>query len=181
MLRPVRKTMRRARRRPSSKHEAPTETPSRWIPGTSRVSRMARDASASLLPSGRSCGLAFEVRPSFALSLNEKDLGLLESLQAFFGCGWIRASKADSTYKYEVRSLGDHMNAILPHLERFPLRGYNAGSCAGFCRVCRMMEQGHHLQRQGLREIIAVAYQMNLGKRRYSQATLLRVLDEVKG
>ena len=44
-----------------------------------------------------------------------------------------------------------------------------------------MMEQGHHLQRQGLREIIAVAYQMNLGKRRYSQATLLRVLDEVKG
>jgi hypothetical protein len=122
-----------------------------------------------------------EVRPSFALSLNERDLGLLEDLQAFFDCGWIRASKSDSTYKYEVRSLGDHINAILPHFERFPLRGYKARSCAGFCRVCRMMEQGHHLQRQGLREIIAVAYQMNLGKRRYSQATLLRVLDEVKG
>ena len=34
-----------------------------------------------------------EVRPSFSLSLNEKDLGLLEGLQAFFGCGWIRESK----------------------------------------------------------------------------------------
>jgi hypothetical protein len=44
-----------------------------------------------------------------------------------------------------------------------------------------MVEQGHHLQRDGLREIVGIAYQMNLGRRRHSQATLLRVLDEVKG
>jgi len=35
-----------------------------------------------------------EVRPSFALSLNEKDLGLLEELRGYFGCGSIRRSKA---------------------------------------------------------------------------------------
>jgi hypothetical protein len=122
-----------------------------------------------------------EVRPSFSLSLNEKDLELLEGLQAFFGCGWIRESKGDRTFKYEVRSLGDLAGSILPHFERFPLQGYKARSCAGFSRVCRMMEQGHHLQRDGLREIVGVAYQMNLGKRRHSQTALLRVLDEVKG
>jgi LAGLIDADG endonuclease len=121
-----------------------------------------------------------EIRPSFSLSLNERDLGLLEDLQAFFGCGWIRESKGDRTFKYEVRSIGDLTSAILPHFERFPLRGDKARSCAGFCRVCRMVEQGHHLQREGLREIIGVAYQMNLGKRRHTQAQLLRVLDEVK-
>ena len=48
-----------------------------------------------------------EVRPSFSLSLNEKDLGLLEGLQAFFGCGWIRESKRDRTFKYEARSIED--------------------------------------------------------------------------
>jgi len=122
-----------------------------------------------------------EVRPSFALSLNERDLRLLERLQAFFGCGWIRESKRDSTFKYEVRAIGDLMTAILPHFERFPLWGCKARSCAGFGHVCRMVEQGHHLQREGLREIINVAYQTNLGRRRYSQAGLLRVLDEVKG
>jgi hypothetical protein len=37
-----------------------------------------------------------------------------------------------------------------------------------------------HLQLDGLREIIDLAYQMNLGKRRHTQSTLLRVLDEVK-
>ena len=40
-----------------------------------------------------------EVRPSFSLSLNEKDVELLRDLQAFFGCGWIRESKADRTFK----------------------------------------------------------------------------------
>jgi hypothetical protein len=122
-----------------------------------------------------------EVRPSFSLSLNEKDLRLLQDLQAFFDCGWIRESKGDRTFKYEVRSIGDLVGAIMPHFERFPLRGYKARSCAGFSRVCRMVEQGDHLQCDGLREIVGIAYQMNLGKRRHSQATLLKVLDEVKG
>ncbi len=122
-----------------------------------------------------------EVRPSFSLSLNEKDVRLLEDLQAFFGCGWIRESKGDRTFKYEVRSIGDLVGIILPHFGRFPLRGYKAKSCAGFSYVCRMVEQGDHLQRDGLREIVGIAYQMNLGKRRHSQATLLKVLDEVKG
>jgi LAGLIDADG endonuclease len=122
-----------------------------------------------------------EARPSFSLSLNRKDLDLLWGLQAFFGCGWIRESKADRTFKYEVRSIDDLIRSVLPHFERFPLQGYKARSCAGFCRVCRMVEQGLHLQRDGLREIVDIAYQMNLGKRRHSQATLLRVLDEVKG
>jgi hypothetical protein len=122
-----------------------------------------------------------EVRPSFSLSLNEKDLRLLEGLQAFFGCGWIRESKGDRTFKYEARSIGDLTGAILPHFGRFPLRGCKARSCAGFSRVCEMIEQGDHLQRDGLREIVGIAYQMNLGKRRHSQSTLLKVLDEVKG
>ena len=121
------------------------------------------------------------MRPSFALSLNERDLCLLEDLQAFFGCGWIRESKRDRTFKYEARSIRDLTGVILPHFERFPLRGCKARSCAGFSRVCRMVEQGDHLQRDGLRTIVDIAYQINLGKRRHPQATLLKVLDEVKG
>ena len=125
--------------------------------------------------------MGLEVRPSFALSLNEKDLGLLEDLRAFFKCGWIRESKTDRTFKYEARSIGDLVEQILPHFERYPLRGDKARSCAGFSRVCRMVEQGGHLERNGLREIVGIAYRMNLGKRRHSEATLLRMLDEVKG
>ncbi len=44
-----------------------------------------------------------------------------------------------------------------------------------------MIEQGDHLMRDGLIEIIDIAFEMNLGKRRYSKSELLRVLGEVKG
>jgi hypothetical protein len=48
-------------------------------------------------------------------------------------------------------------------------------------RMCRMAYKEDHLQRDGLREIVGIAYQINLEKRRHSQTTLLKVLDEVKG
>jgi hypothetical protein len=124
--------------------------------------------------------IGLEVRPSFSISLNERDLDLLEDLQAFFGCGWIRRSVSDRTYKYEVRSICDLNGVILPHFERFPLRGCKARSCAGFSAVCRMIAQGDHLQRMGMKEIVERSYGLNPGTRRYSRAALLRVLDEVK-
>ncbi len=122
-----------------------------------------------------------EVRPSFALSLNEKDLGLLEELRGYFGCGSIRRSKADRTFKYESRSTGELADCIVPHFERYPLRGAKAKSFSGFARICAMIGQGDHLKADGLREIVAVAYEMNLGKRRHSREMLLRALSEVKG
>src|SRR5688572_23006165 len=51
--------------------------------------------------------VGLEARPSFALSLNERDQVLLRDLQAYFECGWIRESRADRTFKYEARSVRD--------------------------------------------------------------------------
>jgi len=125
--------------------------------------------------------MGLEVRPSFALSLNERDRSLLVDLQVFFGCGWIRASRSDRTFKYESRSIDELAQHVIPHFKRYPLRGSKARSFDGFGHICRMVEQGDHLERDGLREIVAIAYEMNLGKRRHTQTRLLRVLDEVKG
>jgi LAGLIDADG endonuclease len=122
-----------------------------------------------------------EVRPSFALSLNERDLPLLHGLQSYFGCGSIRESRGDRTFKYESRSTSELLARIVPHFEEFPLRGSKRRSFNGFARICRMIEQGDHLERDGLREIVAMAYETSLGKRRHTRDQLLRVLDEVKG
>ena len=125
--------------------------------------------------------MGVEVRPSFALSLNERDRSLLVDLQAFFGCGAIRRSRSDRTFKYESRSVDELIEHVVPHFDRYPLRGSKARSFSGFARVCWMVRQGDHLERDGLREIIDIAFEMNLGKRRYSRGELLRVLGEVKG
>jgi hypothetical protein len=89
---------------------------------------------------------------------------------------WIRESKADRTFKYETRAVADLVDTIIPHFERYPLRGSKAGSFVAFRDVCRMIEQGDHLRRDGLRSIIDLAYEMNLGKRRLARDDLLRAL-----
>ena len=117
-----------------------------------------------------------EARPSFALSLNERDRDLLGELQTYFGCGWIRESRSDRTFKYEARSVRDLLDLVIPHFEAYPLRGVKCRAFIGFARVCQMIGQGDHLRPEGMEEIVRLAFEMNLGRRRRSASTLLRAL-----
>ena len=124
--------------------------------------------------------LGIETRPSFSLSLNRRDLRLLEQVQAYFGCGGIRYSRSDRTYKYEVRSVPELARKVLPHFERHPLQGSKAEDFRLFAEIVRMVYANLHRNPAHLRQIIKLAYQMNpAGKRRYTQEELLRMLGEV--
>jgi hypothetical protein len=125
--------------------------------------------------------VGLEARPSFSLSLNERDRELLGDLQAFFECGWIRESRSDRTFKFEARSVVDLLDRIVPHFEAYPLCGVKRRSFSGFAQVCQMIGQGDHLRPEGMAKIVRVAYEMNLGKRRHAASALLRTLSEVKG
>ena len=126
--------------------------------------------------------VGIETRPSFSLSLNQRDLHLLQSVQRYFGCGGIRYSQTDRTYKYEVRSIGDLMHKVIPHFERYPLQGAKKEDFRRFVSICRQVYANLHLNREHLREIIDLAYAMNRsGIRRRSKRDLLRVLGEEKG
>jgi hypothetical protein len=125
--------------------------------------------------------VGLEARPSFSLLLNERDRQLLGDVQAFFECGWIRESRSDRTFKNEARSVRELLDRIVPHFEADPLCGVKRHSFGGFAKVCRMIGQGDHLRSEGMAEIVRIAYEMNLGKRRCSASTLLRALSEVKG
>jgi hypothetical protein len=125
--------------------------------------------------------VGLEARPSYALSLNERDRDLLGDLQTYFGCGWIRQSRSDRTFKYEARSVHELLDRIVPHFEAYPLRGVKRRAFEGFAVVCQMIGQGDHLRPEGMERIVRIAYEMNLGKRRHPESALLRTLSEVKG
>jgi hypothetical protein len=126
--------------------------------------------------------VGIETRPSFSLLLNQRDLHLLQSVQKYFGCGGIRYSRADRTYKYEVRSIRDLMRQVIPHFERYPLQGAKKEDFERFASICRKVHANLHLNREHLREIIDLAYAMNSsGVRQRSKRDLLRVLGEEKG
>ncbi len=123
-----------------------------------------------------------ETRPAFSVSLSERDLDLLKALQDFFGCGAIRYSRSDRTYKYEVRSAADLARKIIPHFEKYPLAGAKGKDFQKFAQIVRWVHANHHLNPDYLREIIEMAYSMNpSGQRRYAKDDLLRLLGEMKG
>ena len=121
-----------------------------------------------------------ETRPSFSLSLNQRDLDLLKEVHTYFKCGGIRFSKSDRTYKYEVRNIRDIQKSIIPHIDRFPLHGSKSNDFDLFKKICEKIYQNKHLNKRYLKEIIELAYQMNpSGKRKHSKSDLLRVLGKV--
>ena len=110
----------------------------------------------------------WEVRPSFSLAQNKRDRGLLFQLRDFFGCGSIRPSRRDNTYKYEVRSLKDLAEKIIPHFEKYPLRGEKKKDSQVLSKVVELMQKKVHLTPQGLKQIAQILDKAtNQGKRIY--------------
>jgi len=66
--------------------------------------------------------VGIETKASFSVSLSKRDLELLKKLHQYFSCGGIRFSKADNTYKYEVRELRSLTERVIPHLRNIPFR-----------------------------------------------------------
>ena len=129
----------------------------------------------------RRLAVGIETRPSFSVTFHRRDLELLKALRAFFGCGAIRYSRSDGTYKYEVRSVADLAKKIVPHFEKYPLAGSKGEDFRKFAEIVRLVHAKHHLNRQHLQHIIELAYSMNpSGKRRYAKDDLLRLLGEMK-
>ena len=108
----------------------------------------------------------FEVRPSFSLSQHKRNRSLLFKLKEYFGCGSIRFSKKDQTYKFEVRSLKDLKEKILPHFEKFPLEGEKERDFKILKEIVEMMERKEHLGRKGLLKIVELVEKMTESEKR---------------
>ena len=129
----------------------------------------------------RKLNVGIETRPSFSVTLKARDLELIKALRNYFGCGGVRFSRFDNTYKFEVRSIDDLTRKVIAHFEKYPLSGSKARDFQAFARICEMVKANLHLNKKYLREIIELASGMNpLGKRRLVKEALLRELGEVK-
>ena len=118
-----------------------------------------------------------EIRPSFSIGQNKRSLKVLQELCNYFGCGAIRFSRSDQTYKYEVRSIEDLRKKIIPHFKKYPLKTSKNEDFQKFALICDQIAASKHLNKECLEEIIKMAYSMNEGgKRKYTYDELLRIV-----
>ena len=126
--------------------------------------------------------VGLEARPSFSLSLNERDHELLGELQAFIRV-WLDPRVALRSNLQVRSSIG--AGALGPH--RAALRGVSASwrQASQLSRVRRGLPDDRTRRSSETggdgRHRPDSDREMNLGKRRHSAATLLRTLSEVKG
>ena len=112
----------------------------------------------------------WEIRPSFSVSQNGDRAEVLETLKQYFACGTIRPDRSDKTLKYEVRSLSDLVERVIPHFEANPLFSSKQRDFELFAEICQSMYQGEHLTESGFKRIVEMALKTNpSGKRKYTQ------------
>jgi LAGLIDADG endonuclease len=116
----------------------------------------------------------WEVRPSFSVSQNADRAEVLAAIREHFGCGGFRPDRSDKTLKYEVRDLPSLLARVIPHFERYPLMSSKRRDFETFAMICRMLDRGRHLSREGLQEIATLAVTMKpSGKRRFQLRELI--------
>ena len=120
----------------------------------------------------------WEVRPSFSVSQNADRADLLFVIRDLWQCGFIRPDRSDKTLKFEVRNINDLVARVLPHFREHPLMSSKQRDVVRFDRICQLVHEGKHLEREGFEEIVRVAMEMNpSGKRRYTAGEILNSLQ----
>jgi hypothetical protein len=112
--------------------------------------------------------LGWEVRPSFSVSQNSDRAEVLYLYKSYFGCGGIRPDRSDKTLKYEVRSLKDLVNIIIPHFLEFPMLSSKQDTFLSFRKVCELLSNIEILDKETIAKILLLSEGMNpSGKRKY--------------
>ena len=119
----------------------------------------------------------WEVKPSFSVSQNEDRAQVLRIMQKYFDCGSLRRDYHDKTLKLETRHLKNLTEKIIPHFQKFPLLSDKKKDFKIFSKICRLILARKHLTKNGLKQIVNLAFQMNpSGRRKYSKKFILNSL-----
>lgn len=122
--------------------------------------------------------IKIEVRPGFSITQRTHSKIILFALKDYFKCGAIRYSKRDGMFRYEVRSVPDLVNHVIPHFQNYRFVSGRDLDFVKFEKVCFLLHNNQTINPENLIEIIELSYSMNfLGKRKYLREDLLKLIS----
>jgi len=99
---------------------------------------------------------------SFEMGLNLRDKDLLLQIKSFFNnAGNIYENK--NIIKYQVRSVNELTNVIIPHFDKYPLITQKQGDFIIFKNIVELINKGEHLTNDGLVKIVNLKAYLNWG------------------
>jgi len=107
--------------------------------------------------------LKWSVELAFSISVNKKDLKVLELIKDYLGVGNIFYNKKDDCYHFTVASVKDLTNVIIPHFDKYPLLSLKQVDFFLFKSVVELINGKEHLTLLGLQKIVDIKASFNKG------------------
>ena len=119
----------------------------------------------------------WEIRPSFSVSQNSDRAEVLYLYKERWKSGTIRPDRSDKTLKFEIRTIADLINSVIPHFRKFPILSSKRKDFEFFAQICELIQCKRHLVLKGFVQVVDLAFQMNpSGKRKYTKEEILKDL-----
>ena len=124
--------------------------------------------------------LGWQVIPFFKVSQNPAGKVILDGLKKRLDCGYIKRNdnqkSSDKSLAFVVRNFNDLITKVIPTFNGKLIIKRN--SFNKFKKIIEYIQLKKHLNVQGLKEIIEIAYSMNTQKRKVSKESLIEQLQE---
>ena len=126
---------------------------------------------------------SWQLVPEFHVSQHVSSKSVLDLMRDTLKCGYVkpnhRHNPSDETYVYVVRSRTDLISKVIPFFRKFRLRTSKREDFEIFSEVVFRMERGDHRSRNGLTELLGLAFSMNRSGR-YRRISLDEVTSNLE-
>ena len=116
---------------------------------------------------------------SLCFNVSQKDKVILALFKRHLKCGTLR-SRNDGVWYYEVNNFTAIQGNVIPFFRRFGfLSAKKKRDFAKFEQIAKLIADGEHLKKNGIRRILEIRKSMNdggAGRRKYGDAEILRLV-----
>ena len=115
---------------------------------------------------------------SLCFNISQRDPVILTQFKRHLRCGTMR-QRRDGVWYYEVNNLKPILENVIPFFEQFRfLSAKKKRDFAKFKQIAEILQEGRHLHREGVEEILRIRREMNDGgKRRYMDEEILKKFE----
>lgn len=118
---------------------------------------------------------------AFKVTQKEHSLGILLDLQKYFDCGNIYIdNRKENAYKFSVNRIGDIVNKVIPHLDKYPLFTSKNLDYLDFKKVALLMKDKLHLNKEVMYGILLLKSKMNSLRSFEERWNYLKNFEDIK-
>lgn len=108
--------------------------------------------------------IGYQISVAFKISQKLRDVELLRSFVAYFGCGNMYVIGNRDMCEYTCQKFSDNLTKIMAFFSKHPLSGCKSLDFKDWCEVVYLIEKKSHLTEDGLQRIRNIKAGMNLAR-----------------